>query len=458
MMPLLAQLASPAAGEAASLSGVIAPYMAVFFVAFFVAFVSTPLMRMLALRNGIIDWPDLARKAHVQPVAYLGGVAIFLGWVGGIAVTIFASYGAPDAAGPEIAQVYFPLSIVVGAAAITICGLFDDVYGISPRVKIGGQLFAAAALATEPYGTHAASSTLAVLGVELPEPIVYILGTIIIAAFVVGGCNAMNLLDGLDGLAAGVAAISALGFLTMAAIVAARTHDPAVAGALHFSDPTRIAMCLAILGALLGFLPYNFNPATIFMGDAGSLLLGYLCVTTILLFAQGGQALLLMTAALIVFALPITDTSLAIFRRKMAGQPLFSPDNKHIHHLLRRWGLSVRQSVLLMYAASATFAALGITMVAMEWRWRYVLAVFCVMYGFIIVTAYKYGQHQLILEARAKAAADAAGAALTAAPPPPEAPLDGHTHARINGQPHAATALPGTATPATGDGSAGRSL
>lgn len=408
MLYLLAQIESAnAAGETGDagdgLSQVIAPYMAVFFAAFFATFILTPLMRMLATRNGIVDWPDLARKNHIQPVAYLGGVAIFLGWLIGVSLCFLPLPNLGDGLGANLASVSFPLSIVIGAAAVNLTGLFDDVYGISPRVKIGGQLFAAAALATGDMGTRLVDSAVALIGLNLPDPIVYILGTVVIAAFVVGGCNATNLLDGLDGLASGVVAIAAIGFLIIAALVTQR-HAGSSDLVLHMmTDPTRLVMCLAIIGALLGFLPYNFNPATIFMGDAGSLLLGYLSVTVILLFAQAeSNSLLLITAALIVFALPIADTSLAIFRRKLAGQPIFSPDCRHIHHLLRRSGMSIKQAVVTMYIVAILFAALGISMVALEWRWRYVLAVFFVLYGFIMVTAYKYGQQQAILDAQRK--------------------------------------------------------
>ncbi len=377
--------------DTASLTHVIAPYMGIFFVAFFVAIITTPLMRMLAIRNNIIDLPDLKRKNHAEPVAYLGGVAIFLGWLAAIAI---AYYIVPDQTGLKLTRGNPLIMIMIGAGAITLTGFFDDVYHISPRVKIGGQLFAAAALANYNVGTgliglvfhFVGLDTLIIGSYDMLPLISYILGTCLVAVLVIGGCNAMNLIDGLDGLASGVTVIAGIGFLCIAAVVAMR--DPQA-----FKDPVRIAVCLALIGAVLGFLPYNFNPASIFMGDTGSLLLGYLCMASILLFADAeGRSLLLVTAGLIVFAVPITDTSLAIFRRKMAGKPILSPDSQHIHHLLRRAGLSVKQSVGVFYLAAAAFAFLGYTMVALELRWRYVLAVFFVLYGFIVVTAYKYGR------------------------------------------------------------------
>ncbi|MFA9476762.1 glycosyltransferase family 4 protein [Phycisphaerales bacterium AB-hyl4] len=442
MIQTLAQLERHAqdadAAPTVNLLSVIAPYMGVFFAAFFVAIILTPIMRWAATRNGVVDWPDLKRKNHVQPVAYLGGVAIFLGWLVGVTLCYFIA-PQPNGDGAITASlINFPMSIILGAAAITLTGLFDDVYGISPRVKVGGQLFGAAALANEAVGLQLIESSIQLMGLpEMPGWVVYLLGTAVIAVFVLGGCNATNLLDGLDGLAAGVTAIAALGFLVIAGIIVLRTLDsPGDASAW---DPIRIVMCLAILGAVLGFLPYNFNPATIFMGDAGSLLLGYLSVATILMFAGTSNGIVIVTAALIVFALPIADTALAIFRRKMQGKPIFSPDCHHIHHLLRRSGMSVKQATLTLYAFSGFFAVTGASLVWAEVRWRYILAVFVVLYGFIIVTAYKYGQLQQLQQEQRAQQADADDASTIA---PPSAGRNGHAHPNGSDKPSDASKMP----------------
>jgi len=401
-------------------SQVLAPYMSVFFVAFVVSLVATPLMRRLALSNGIVDVPDLLRKNHREPIAYLGGVAIFIGWLIGILACNFVTPHTLDIPGGGI-TVEFPISIVIGGIAIVMTGMLDDIYGISPRLKIGGQLFAAAGLALDDIGQRFVENSLNLMGLGyMPDVLVYCLGTVLLAFLVVAGCNAVNLIDGLDGLASGVCAIATAGFLVIATLVA--IESAALTGNLGDSlrtDPIRIVMCLAVIGAILGFLPFNFNPATIFMGDAGSLLLGFFCVTSILLFADtGSRALNLATASLIVFAVPVTDTSLAIIRRKMRGKPIFSPDNEHLHHLLRRSGYSVRQSVGILYAVGLAFAAIGVTLVALDLRWRYVLAVFLVIYAFILVTVFKV--------ARNLAARDAVAATKPDAAPqpdlPPEAP------------------------------------
>ncbi|MEM1107938.1 MAG: MraY family glycosyltransferase [Planctomycetota bacterium] len=381
----------------ASFNGMVqemAPYMGVFFVAFFVAIVTTPLMKSLALRNGIVDWPDLKRKNHATPVAYLGGVAIFLAWMLGVFTSYVVTPEMPTSSttsGRLLLQ-SFPLSILIGAGVITVTGLFDDVYGIRARVKIGGQLFAAAALTWDRIGIDLTESAFRLAGLYPSETVIYFSATALVAFFVLGGCNAVNLIDGLDGLSSGVIAIAMIGFLTIALLVG-QNPDATVAA---LDNPKRIVLCLAAIGAILGFLPYNFNPASIFMGDAGSLLLGFLAVSAILLFGDaGGFSLKLVTAALVVFAVPITDTSLAIIRRKMRGQPIFSPDNQHLHHLLRKSGLSVKKSVFVMYFAAVVFGVIGVSMIGLELQWRYSLAIFFVIYSFIMVTAFKYGAHCL---------------------------------------------------------------
>lgn len=372
------------------LVGVIAPYLGVFLAALLVALVLTPVMRHLATKNGVVDQPDLQRKGHSVPVAYLGGVAIFLGWLVGVGMGYFIEpHRASPATDPGgsmtmLGGVHVPLGIILGAAAVMFTGLFDDLYNISPRVKIGGQLFAAAALASQDVGLKLVEASLELMGLPTPELLVLALGTGVLAMFVLGGCNAFNLIDGMDGLAAGVTAIGCVGLLVIAALVALAGDAPTtgaggteIEGAHPAGDAVRLVMCLAILGAVLGFLPYNFHPARIFMGDAGALLLGFLVVATILLLAEvpgGGPRL--VTAALIVFMVPIADTAMAIVRRKLRGRRLTEPDNEHLHHMLCRGGLSVRQSVVVLYLAAATCAGLGCMLVATEQRWRYVLAVF----------------------------------------------------------------------------------
>ncbi len=423
---------------------VLAPLIWVFFAAFGVSFVATPVMRWLARRNNIVDWPDLKRKAHAQPIPYLGGVAIFLGWLAGMVCAMFLHPG--DVSAGVLMYTTPPPYILVGAGIIVFVGLMDDVYGVSPRVKVGGQVLAAAALANEKLGTGQTvgfllvEQTAKVMGGYIPIPalihpnalVCYILGTIIIAVFVVGGCNAVNLMDGLDGLAAGVTAIANLGFLFISVYVALLMagNDPDLSGSDWIAAPTRIILCLALLGALLGFLPFNFNPASIFMGDTGSLLLGYLSVSTILLFAHtAAKGPMFVTAGLIVFALPIADTALAIVRRKIRGKPIFSADDQHLHHQFLRifrslnlsQNTSVKLAVVSLYLASLVFAALGAAVVFL--RWRYVEAIALVVFSFILIAAYKAGQRQVIA-IRSQTAEEVKNAAAPKPDEPPAPPAE----------------------------------
>lgn len=414
----------------------VSPYVGVLLVAFFVSLAMTPTMRTLALANNVIDLPDLKRKNHAKPVAYLGGVAIFVAWLCGVLSSYVVTPEmavASDGSTRRLLQ-SFPLSILIGAGVITITGLFDDVYGISARVKIGGQLFAAAALTWDRIGIDLTETLFILAGLDPTPSTVYFTATFLVAAFVIGGCNAVNLIDGLDGLASGVVCIGMIGFLTIAMLMSA---EPLVA----VDNPKRVVLCLATIGAILGFLPYNFNPAKIFMGDAGSLLLGFLSVTAILLFGDAsGYSLKLVTAALIVFAVPITDTSLAIVRRKLRGQPIFAPDSQHLHHLLRKSGLSVRKSVLVMYGAALVFAAVGVSMVALELQWRYSLTIFFVIYGLIMVTAFRYGAYCL--------AQDRLHQNQVQAPIPQEAPINRPTPAAADPNNDSAFGLTPAADPA----------
>lgn len=380
-----------------TVSAILADYIGVLFVAMAVAFVATPINRWLATRNGLVDWPDLSRKNHLEPVAYMGGVAILIGWLGGIAYSYLMTVRG-DSAG-SAAAVNFPLPLVFGATVITLTGLVDDIYNISPRVKIGGQFLAAAAMAlsSQSLGTKLVIDITQTIGVSIPWPVAYFLGAALLAIFVIGGCNSMNLLDGLDGLAAGVAAIACTGFLVIALYAAVQAPDGQI-------DPVRIVMCLAAIGALLGFLPYNFNPANIFMGDAGSLLVGYLCVSTILLFADSPHSgPKMVMAALIVFGLPIIDTALAIARRVLKSKPVSKGDTDHLHHQFLRTvqslamgpNISVKIAVLMLYIVAMAFAFLGCSVVFL--RWRYTAMVFVTLLGFLWVGAYKSGRRRALM-------------------------------------------------------------
>jgi UDP-GlcNAc:undecaprenyl-phosphate GlcNAc-1-phosphate transferase len=288
-----------------------------------------------------------------------------------------------------------PFSIVIGASVIVLLGLWDDIQHISPKVKIGGQIFAALCLLVEGVGIRCTGPLLAPIATRFENllhinivanplfpHIVWITSALLVIFIIVGCCNATNLMDGLDGLCGGVTAIIAAGFVFLA------IHLAMYGGGMNSNwDALRVVLGLALLGAVLGFIPYNFNPASIFMGDTGSMFLGYSCGTLIILLAQERPKWFL--AAMVMFALPVLDTVLAFARRYVAGRPIFQADRFHFHHQLLGRGLTVRRAVITIYAIAIMFAFLGSAIVFM--RTRYAIAIYLVVFGSIIVAAYKMG-------------------------------------------------------------------
>lgn len=441
MIALLAQSVSPAttgpaADSAASAVDLLNGYSHVFVIAFLVTMVATPLAMRAAQAIGVVDKPDFSRKAHTHPIPYLGGMAVFAGVLAAIAVSYVPSSDTPFSFAPV------PIAVVIGMIAITFTGLADDIWGWDPRLKIAGQLVAAAALAIENVGVNVADGMLkaifpaSTLVFTIPSPIgdvhldvVYWVGTAIIAIFVVGGCNAANLIDGLDGLLSGVSAITAIGLLIISIFMLNQIPAAALESDSGVLAGSRIVLCLAILGATLGFLPYNWKPAVIFLGDCGSLLLGYLLVVVILMLGEHGQTHLVF-AGLIVFAIPIIDTTLAMIRRKIAGVSMSSADNQHLHHQFKRVLGGVRRAVVVMYALSALFMLLGVTLAGLviftDLRVRAVYAVALVLGGMLGVVAVKAARRQQWLAAEAKLAG-----AVTAVTSHPE-PVGGETPSNGN--------------------------
>lgn len=385
---------------------VLANYIYVFYVAFLVSLVLTPAMRLVALHYGIIDRPDLVRKLHRAPVAYLGGVAIFFGWLCGLFISQFLELHRVEPGWPvdayHMATPVIPYSIVIGALMIVLLGLWDDARGLKPWMKITGQVAAAVVLLANGIGINSARGLLKpflsrvmhlVNGqvIEAPEWMVVGISVMLVIAIVVGCCNASNLMDGLDGLCSGVTAIIALGFLVVA------THLAMVGGGINTNlDAVRVILALALLGAVLGFIPYNFNPASIFMGDTGSMFLGYTCAAMIIMMAHEQTKWFL--AATVMFALPILDTSLAFARRYLNGRPLFSADRQHFHHQLLLRGLSVKQAVFVSYGLAIFFGVLGTTMLFL--RMRYVVGLYLITFGMLVVAAFKVGMvHERVIRA-----------------------------------------------------------
>ncbi|MEL7237302.1 MAG: MraY family glycosyltransferase [Planctomycetota bacterium] len=386
----------PAAEQLGSLSvdTVLSPYVTVFCVAFAAAYVFTPIMRHVAITFNIVDRPDGDRKLQKKPVAYLGGVAVFLGFIAALAVGQFVAENHNPAVKKFLT---IPIPILASACVIFGIGLIDDIKGMSPKLKIIGQVAAAVTLLA--YGIGTGEGGFAnqfvtyfferldvITGLDVPVNVEIFFATLVnwglVVALVVFCCNASNLMDGLDGLCGGVTAIIALG-LVFVCVYLAKTGPVERAE----MDAVRLVLAIALFGAVLGFLPFNFNPASIFMGDTGSLFLGFTVAVIIVLLGEVGGKWML--GGLVMFSLPVLDTALAFTRRWLKGRPLFSADRHHFHHQLMGRTNSVKWAVVIAYGLSIFFVVSGCLLVFL--RTRYALAFYLVLFGCIIVAAYKMG-------------------------------------------------------------------
>ena len=316
----------------------------------------TAVARKVACRYGIMDHPDL-RKTHRDPIPYLGGVGLFCGIFAGL----FAAWIAGDWPKPDRAA-----GLVAGSLLIIhATGLIDDIKGTKPTTKMTGQLLTAAVLWFLPGSSMLARDILIVGGLsDPPDFMVHAVSAAGSVALVLGATNAMNLIDGLDGLCASLSSVAQLGCAAIAISILGRNPEDAYA---------KLALLLsaATFGANLGYLKWNWFPARIFMGDAGSLLQGNLIAAQALLLAssapQGrpGLCFLQSFGVVVVFGVPVADTALAILRRKLHGKPIMTPDALHLHHLLRRH-FSVRVTVGILCLCAAGCSLMGVA-VSVGW-------------------------------------------------------------------------------------------
>lgn len=316
-----------------------------FLLAFITAYVITPYTIRFAKKVGALDIPKESRKIHKKPMPRLGGLAVIAGFAVSVIylLVVMSVEHTINLFGSE--QYY--IKLIGFFSGIVILGAFcfiDDLKGINPFVKLAGQLLAAIVVTL--CGIQINRISLPFFDTIFTEQITAIVVTII---WIVGITNAINLIDGLDGLSSGVSLISCISLL--------------IIFALNGSPLISILLVTALSGAILGFLPYNFNPAKTFLGDTGSNFLGFtLSIISILGMAKTYTAIVLI-APLIVFALPLLDTTLAIFRRIIKTKSLkgvFKADKEHLHHKIMKHGYSQKQAVLILYGLSATFGMFAI--------------------------------------------------------------------------------------------------
>ena len=299
-----------------------------------VAVLMTPVMMRVAWRLGVVDKPG-GRRIHDRPIPLLGGVAMLLGVVAAVVPNL------------DVDERY--RMILLGAVAICLLGAIDDRFGIPPLPKLLGQIACAAI-------PVASGMTIDSVTVPFIEPSTLSFGVLaypLTILFIVAVANVVNLADGMDGLAAGVCAISAITFAILA---------------LSLGRISAAVLAAAIAGACLGFLPWNFNPAKVFMGDSGALLLGFLLACVSIQGVMKTAAALALVFPLVVLLVPILDTSFVILKRLRSGRSIASADRSHFHHRLLRVGYTQRQAVGLLYAWSGVLAAFALAVRLFPYR------------------------------------------------------------------------------------------
>ena len=335
-------------------------YFWTFAVALIVALLVTPAVIFLAKKTGAMDAPD-ARKVHKKPIPRIGGLAIYAGFTVAI-IFVAIKFGLDDEMIRETVGLVFSGSLIVAL------GLVDDYKNLPAKIKLLGQIGAAAVLVlafdvridfvTDPFGDYIYLEWFAI-----PATMFWLVGL----------TNTVNLIDGLDGLAAGVASIASFTIMLIA---------------LEQGFVLVAVMTAALAGAAVGFLKYNFNPAEIFMGDTGSMFLGFMLAGISVTGPVKSVATIALIVPIFALGLPILDTTFAIVRRLRGGVPIFKPDKGHLHHRLLSVGFTQRQAVLLMYVISALFGLSAIALTAVSCQ----IAILILL---VVVTAIFYGVKKL---------------------------------------------------------------
>ena len=319
-----------------------------------ISFLMTPPVKNFAERVGAIDVPKDERRIHNHPIPRMGGLAIFIGFMCSLLIFV-----------PMTKEVS---GLLIGALIIAVMGAVDDIVSLRPVFKLLAQV-AAALVAIRSGISFSYISSINIFSHETAVAIGY-LSVPFTMLWIVGCTNAVNLIDGLDGLACGVSAISSLTMLVVSLFVA---------------EPVVSIILAALTGACLGFIPFNLNPAKIFMGDVGSQFLGYVLATTSIMGMFKFHAIIAFLVPVFALALPLSDTVFAFFRRILHGQSPFHADKGHFHHRLLAMGMSQKQAVAVLYSVSALFGLFAVLLVGDS----VILRVSCIVLAFIIcITAW----------------------------------------------------------------------
>lgn len=347
-------------------------YLLAFFSALVVTYLLTPRIRAIAIRLGVMDLPN-ERRPHKQPTARGGGLAVVIGVHVACLVVLFI----PGSFRSEGFDLNWWLGFAPGSVILLVVGLLDDIRGLRPLTKLAGQVAAAALVCAS--GTTFGS----ILGFSVPP----LLDGILAVLWIVAVINAFNLIDGLDGLASGLAVISATG----------------LCGIMLLGNlPGVLVVLVALIGACLAFLRYNFHPATIFLGDTGSMFIGFVLGVISLQTVTKGTFILSMAIPMLVLGVPIYDALLAVWRRSVRrllqgdnGTPgIMSADLEHLHHRLLRSGLSTRRVATVLFSINAGLMVFGLLLTTFK---SHAAGIFLFA---LLLAAYVLMRHMAVIEIR----------------------------------------------------------
>jgi len=334
-------------------------YLLGFGVSLFITMMMTPISKIIAVKVGAIDQPK-ERGVHENPTPLSGGSAIVFSFIvtALVMVPLMAGYVSMEFIG-----------IIIGGVLITTVGFLDDVYQLSPRIRIFFQILGALIVVM----TGTTIEWLSWPWSEAGGIPLHTFGNFITVFWIVGLTNALNFIDGLDGLAAGIASIAAMSFMVISFI---------------FGPPVSVMLAAILAGSCIGFLPHNFNPATIFMGDTGSTFLGFMLAVLSIQGLTKSYTVITLLVGGIVLGLPIFDTSFAILRRVANKQSIAQADRGHLHHRLVDKGISHKKAVLTMYAVAGAFGIAGVLVAMKDFFLAaiIVISILLVWIGDIIVT------------------------------------------------------------------------
>lgn len=350
-------------------------YFAIFVIAVLSATVLTPLLRRLCQRWGLVDESRDSRRVHVTPTPRLGGIAIFASVVIALSGLLLIHNNLTAALHADIRKM---IAFLVCATLVLLIGVYDDTRGANAVVKFIS--LGAVAVLFYALGGRIQSVAIPFVGpVGLPA----VIGLSVTLIWLVGITNAFNLIDGVDGLAAGSALFSSLVIIVIS---------------LMQSNSYATVVALALAGALAGFLRYNFNPASIFLGDSGALLIGFSLAALSIQGSQKSTTAVALAIPILAFGLPVVDTAVTIARRLLSGKPIFSGDREHIHHMLLARGWSQRRVAVVLYGVSAAFGLLAMLFVGAK---NPVMSVVLFVVGIVVVTAVGHLRYHEVDELKA---------------------------------------------------------